>query len=125
MLAMLWRLNKAVLEICFMCELKDSSWSKMIPRFLTGVLEAKAMPSRLTMLMYNEFLMCVRPSTSTSVLSEFNNKKLSKIQFLISLRHVWSLVNGWVSSVFTERYECMYVICIAVKTYGLLPNDNT
>ena len=58
---------------CFLCELKDSFSSEMRRRFLTVVvLEAKAMPSRLTMFLDNESLMSLGPSTMTSVLSEFN-----------------------------------------------------
>ena len=56
------------------------------------VLEAKAMPSRLTMLLDNESLIWLGPSTITSVLSEFNNKKLD-FQFLMSIRHVWRSAN--------------------------------
>ena len=73
---MLQRWKKAVFEIYFTCELKDSSWSKIMPRFLTVVLQAKAMLLRLTMLLDNESLMCSGPGTITSVLLEFNNKKL-------------------------------------------------
>ena len=57
-------------------ELKDNTLSKIKPRFLTVVLEAKAMPSRFTMLLDNESLMCLGLSTMTSVLLEFNIKKL-------------------------------------------------
>jgi len=41
--AILCRLKKAVLETCFICEVKDKSWTKMTPRFLTVALEAKVM----------------------------------------------------------------------------------
>ena len=43
------------------------------PCFLTVVLESKEMPSRLTMLLDNDSLMCLGPNTMTSVLSEFDN----------------------------------------------------
>ena len=46
------------------------------PCFLTVVLESKEMPSRLTMLLDNDSLMCLGPSKVTLILSKFNNKKL-------------------------------------------------
>ncbi|KAF3707073.1 hypothetical protein EXN66_Car000246 [Channa argus] len=49
-LAMFCRWKKADLEICFICEVKDKSWSKITPRFLAVVLEARLMPSRVTTL---------------------------------------------------------------------------
>ena len=49
------------------------------------------------------FLSCSWPSTITSVLSEFNSRKLLVIQIFISLRHAWSLVNWLVSSGFIDR----------------------
>ena len=43
-----------LLKSVFICDLKDNSWSKVTPRFLTVVLEVKAMPFRLTMFLDNE-----------------------------------------------------------------------
>uniref|UniRef100_A0A3P9D4E6 Large ribosomal subunit protein mL49 n=1 Tax=Maylandia zebra TaxID=106582 RepID=A0A3P9D4E6_9CICH len=51
-LEMLRKWKNAVLHICLICALKDMSWSKMTPRFLTVLLESSGVerlipPSRI------------------------------------------------------------------------------
>ncbi len=82
--AILHEWKKAVLEIGLMWESRDRSCLKITPRFLAVVLEAKVMSSSVTILLDKVFLRCLRPSTRTSVLSEFSNRKLQVIQVFIS-----------------------------------------
>ena len=56
--AILRRWKKAVLEVYMILELKDMSGSKTIPRFIVVVLEARAMPSGVNILLNYIFLRC-------------------------------------------------------------------
>ncbi len=82
--AILCKWKKEVLEMCLMWESKDRSRSKITPRFLTVVLEAKVMPSSVTRSLGKVLLRCLGPSTITSVLSEFSNRKLQVIEVFMS-----------------------------------------
>lgn len=57
----------AVLEMCFMWELKDIFRSKITPNFFMMVLEARAIPSRVAISLDNVFLSCSKPSTISCV----------------------------------------------------------
>ena len=54
--------EKSVLEVCSMWELKDTSGLKSTPRFLTVVLEARSVPSRVSISLDDAFLRCCRMS---------------------------------------------------------------
>ncbi|KAF3690421.1 hypothetical protein EXN66_Car006094 [Channa argus] len=59
----------------------------MTPRFLAVVLEARLMPSSVTIWLDIKSLRLLGPNTMTSVLSEFKSKKLWDIQAFMSCRH--------------------------------------
>ena len=71
--------KKAVLGMYFKLEFKDKSESKITPKFLTVSLEARAMSSSAAISLDNASLRCLGPSIITSVLSEFNKRKLRVI----------------------------------------------
>jgi len=80
-------------------ETHKTSW------FFTVMLDARAMPSTETTSPDNWPLRCSGPSKFTSVLSEFNIKKLQVIHVFMSLRHAWSLVSWLGSSGLIDRYN--------------------
>lgn len=69
--------QKTVLEVCFMCEVKDISRSKTTLRFLTVMLEDEATPSKVMISCDSDFLKSSGPSAANSVLSEFSSKNWS------------------------------------------------
>jgi len=63
-------------------KVKDKSWSKITPKLLAVVLEARLMPSRVTIWLDIISLRFLGPNTMTSVLSEFRSKTLWDIMAL-------------------------------------------